>query len=604
MRGHSGHVKQTQTLMAAHAAMQAGRLDEARNLLLSLLRSAPSTGQAQHLLALVERRRGDAAAARAAFVRAAALTPSDPQLHNNFGNFLDSQGEPDAAIARYDRAIALKPDFADAHLNMAIVTLAQGSATAAEQSARRAIAISAGFSKAWMVLGQALRAQERLRDSAAALDKALDLEPTAAKSLMTRALVAAERGEKDALQRFGKARAASPADRGLLMAETALRISGGDPQALDGLEQAVIDDPLWILGQSALAKARFEAGDGMAAFSRLEAAIAAEPGIPALWMTLINLEGTMRTGPEMVQRVRAARAALGPQLALDVAEAEFALRGDLPEQARPIMALAHNFAALQGEDAESLGRVAARAAIRLGEPERASAILDSLRSEVPALRWDMGLWAHSETAWRLSGDARHAWLTEHPGLWRTHDLPLSRLDALANSLRTLHQRKAHPLDQSLRGGSQTEGTLFMREDPEIVTLKAAIAEAVATHVAALPPALSGHPTLDPARREAVWRFSGSWSVRLLGAGFHVAHMHPEGWLSSAFYVALPEMAAEEGWLVLGEPPTELGTGLSPLGRVEPKVGRLALFPSWLWHGTRAFGAGERLTVAFDVGLRG
>ena len=40
--------------------------------------------------------------------------------------------------------------------------------------------------------------------------------------------------------------------------------------------------------------------------------------------------------------------------------------------------------------------------------------------------------------------------------------------------------------------------------------------------------------------------------------------------------------------------------LPPFRTVEPKPGRLALFPSYMWHGTRPFGEGERLTVAFDV----
>ena len=35
-------------------------------------------------------------------------------------------------------------------------------------------------------------------------------------------------------------------------------------------------------------------------------------------------------------------------------------------------------------------------------------------------------------------------------------------------------------------------------------------------------------------------------------------------------------------------------------RVEPKVGRLVLFPSTLHHGTSPFPAGERISVAFDV----
>jgi hypothetical protein len=36
--------------------------------------------------------------------------------------------------------------------------------------------------------------------------------------------------------------------------------------------------------------------------------------------------------------------------------------------------------------------------------------------------------------------------------------------------------------------------------------------------------------------------------------------------------------------------------------IRPHVGRLALFPSTLFHGTRPFSAGERMTVAFDVVL--
>ena len=53
-----------------------------------------------------------------------------------------------------------------------------------------------------------------------------------------------------------------------------------------------------------------------------------------------------------------------------------------------------------------------------------------------------------------------------------------------------------------------------------------------------------------------------------------------------------------GGLALGEPAPELG--LPPTRTIEPAVGRLVLFPSWMWHGTRPFPQGERLTVAFDL----
>jgi hypothetical protein len=89
---------------------------------------------------------------------------------------------------------------------------------------------------------------------------------------------------------------------------------------------------------------------------------------------------------------------------------------------------------------------------------------------------------------------------------------------------------------------------------------------------------------------------------LTGAGFHVAHVHADGVVSSAFYVAVPkfEDSDREGWLELGAPPADLRLDLKPLASVRPSPGVLALFPSFLYHATRTFGAGERLTVAFDA----
>ena len=70
------------------------------------------------------------------------------------------------------------------------------------------------------------------------------------------------------------------------------------------------------------------------------------------------------------------------------------------------------------------------------------------------------------------------------------------------------------------------------------------------------------------------------------------------------FVALPEHAGPEpsGWFALGTPPPELRLDLQPYATVEPKPGRLVLFPSTMWHNTFPFEAGERLTIAFDVAV--
>ena len=90
-------------------------------------------------------------------------------------------------------------------------------------------------------------------------------------------------------------------------------------------------------------------------------------------------------------------------------------------------------------------------------------------------------------------------------------------------------------------------------------------------------------------------------------GHHVPHFHSAGWLSSAYYAALPPTMSEAlpgstaGHIQFGSPPAGLGLDLPARRIVRPEPGRLVLFPSYLWHGTLPFpGEGTRLTAAFDV----
>jgi uncharacterized protein (TIGR02466 family) len=102
-----------------------------------------------------------------------------------------------------------------------------------------------------------------------------------------------------------------------------------------------------------------------------------------------------------------------------------------------------------------------------------------------------------------------------------------------------------------------------------------------------------------------FRFSGSWSVRLARAGHHVNHVHSQGWISSCYYVRVPQAAADTtrqpGWLRLGETDLKLAHR-ERIGRmIQPREGMLVLFPSYMFHGTTPFDTDEeRITVAFDV----
>ena len=213
------------------------------------------------------------------------------------------------------------------------------------------------------------------------------------------------------------------------------------------------------------------------------------------------------------------------------------------------------------------------------------------------------IWPYISLVWRALDDARWKWLDDQDGLVQTYDLQ-EQIDtaALARCLRTIHVAKADMVGQSVRGGTQTDGPLFSRIDPEIRTLRSIIQSTVRKHVADLPPVDPTQPGLKY-RSDSIG-FSGSWSVRLEGEGFHTSHVHPMGWFSSAFYVHLPNESdmgpSPAGWLALGAPPPELNLDLSAVRNVEPMRGRLVIFPSIMWHGTEPFDDGERLSVAFDV----
>jgi hypothetical protein len=173
--------------------------------------------------------------------------------------------------------------------------------------------------------------------------------------------------------------------------------------------------------------------------------------------------------------------------------------------------------------------------------------------------------------------------------------------ALVPVLQARHRQQNHPLDQSLRHGTQTSRNLLVNPGAEIAALLQSFQQAIADVQARL-----GRDAAHPleARNVSPAVLLGCWSVRLRRQGFHENHIHPEGWLSSAYYASVPaevdDSTRRSGWLKFGEPRFAVPR-LTPFLEVQPKPGRLVLFPSYLWHGTNALqDDAPRLSVAFDA----
>ncbi len=485
------------------------------------------------------------------------------------------------------------PANAEAVYRAALTALRHGLAEEAVPLARAGAERHPNDARLWQALALAYRDLEDLASALPAIARAAALAPNDALIAHTHARTALEAGLPSA-HLFEPARRLAPRDLSVLLGEAAALLADeGLDRAVARLEEWLRPRPQWIEGHSTLARLRWMQGARETFAGSFEIALTEAPANIALWQAWVETLMHAALYDEALAVLQQARQKAGGQPAILVLEAVcYAEKGETETADRL-------FARIGAIEHISLAARYMRHLLRAGRPDAASAFAQRWRGRDP----EHALVPYLSAAWRLTGDPRWQALEGDPRLIGIYDLgdDIPQLAALAERLRSLHLALHHPLDQSLRGGTQTDGTLFSRIEPEICALRAAIVAAVERHIAQLPPPDSANPTLIS--RRAPIRFAGSWSVRLTDAGFHVNHVHPQGWLSSAFYVSLPEATMggpdHSGWLSLGEA-TELGLALEPIRLIEPKPGRLVLFPSTMWHGTRPFTAGERLTVAFDV----
>jgi Flp pilus assembly protein TadD len=459
-----------------------------------------------------------------------------------------------------------------------------------------ALASGTGDPRMWHLHGLVLRELGRLQEALDSLGKAAQMAPGSARIAHALARARLEAG-LPSVDAFGRALQLAPEDEDVISGLAAAFIAQGEPHtALNGLEKIVGRSPHWTKGHVLLSRLRWMQGDRDGFTRSFDEALAQAPqNLELRREQLVALVHAERFD-EVLAAVAAGRAAMGDHLYFDVNEAiAHAESGDV-ERAE---ALFEPLAAL-GDPSVDVRR--ARMYLRAHKPEVAAGVFEPWLATPSAFMF----WPYASIAWRQIDEARWRWLEGDPSFIGVYDIAdrLPPLDELASRLRKLHTLSGQPLEQSLRGGTQTDGNLFAHIDPVIVQLREAIRSTVAEHVANFPAPDPAHPLLGAARSPI--DFSGAWSVRLGGEGYHANHVHPAGWISSALYIVLPPDVGEgeAGILTLGEASApNFPIDLPAFRTVEPKPGRLALFPSYTWHGTRPFGEGERMTVAFDVARR-
>lgn len=483
-----------------------------------------------------------------------------------------------------------------------IVSLASNGEIARAVAAASEITDSHVAIQAWRAIAEVNANTQRWDEAVSAIENALRLAPDSRALRLSRAALLGQRGDdREALAELESlARAATDSPQLLVQLAAQLtsagRVDEAEAALAGGLERWPADGAL----NTQLARLRWQRGAGLEAWRHIEETIERLPGELHLRLVAADLLRNAGHGDRALKLLERGLA-LAPGSPIFRTSIGVLLEGmDRLDDALPYLRDAY----ARAPRSVAVRRNLVPALLRTGDGAEARAILDDLLAQFPH---DQLLIAQRATALRLLGDAEYGRLNDYARLVKTFALkpaaPWPDIAAFnaafARELAPLHRATQHPLEQSLRGGSQTERHL-PRDNPVFAAFFAMLDAPIREYIAGLD-ADTRHP-LD-ARKRSGYRISGSWSVKLQAGGFHLNHVHPRGWLSSAYYVALPDVRDTDtraGWLKFGEPGVKV-PGCGPEHFVKPVEGMLALFPSYLWHGTVPFAAGgPRLTAAFDV----
>jgi tetratricopeptide (TPR) repeat protein len=514
-------------------------------------------------------------------------------------------GETMAALQWLEQALQARQASCDALLLLARLQLSCASPTQALAALDRYQPAYSDDGRPLLLRAQILLLQQRDEEACEAFRAAIDKLPSNP---------SAQLGLATALGRLGRASEARDA------AQAAIRLGGDSPASH------------YVLG-----RALFDLGDHPQAHQHLRNALKRDPThqdahaalSELMWMSTgelseasAALDETLREHPQN-SALRALKAKLlttagQPELALHEAEQALACSPTDPQLRLTAINLALPIKPREArEHAQTLMRIAPHwpqaqsaqlsAWFANGDFEQAAASAEQRLRQHPQDGQALAILA---ACWRALGRPEYRQLYDYRTMVYASPLEVpagwsNLANYLADLRRVLQQRhihRGHPLEQTLRGGSQVALDFDQDGEQVIRAFRQAIDAPLRNYLTAL------GPGDDPLRRRQSggYRISGAWSVSLRSQGHHLNHFHGQGWISSACYIALPADLANappQGWLTFGQPAWQPGQILPAEYYLRPEPGLLVLFPSWMWHGTVPFDSPQdqrRLTVAFDV----
>jgi tetratricopeptide (TPR) repeat protein len=601
----------TAFLQSAVTHLNGGDSAAAELCLNQVLSNSPRNPQATYLLGVVQFERGHWAAAETLFRRALALSPGQPHIGFHLSQTLRALGRPREALLVADAAHEAAPEHIGLCLELVKAEEESGAIETAADRCRQLLAQYPAAAPVAIVLAKLLLKLRQPAEATHVLQMALTHLPTdstagdRAELLFELApALKRTRRHRDALELLDRAMALAPGRQGAQVERASLlqHLQRFDEAAL-ALQSELKINPLNLDAHLQLNELFYRQQRDDSFLESYDIAAREVPESPVLPVAKGQWLLKVGRAPEASDCFeRALRIDPHDPAALTGLQRTFEALGEQ----RAALALLEHILLRHPEEPLILVE-GAGLLLRAGDAERAHALAAAAHTLDAA---DQTALAVLGLCYRQLNRPEEYELNGYESLIQVFDLapPPGYTDMaafnqeLASYLGRLHADRREYFTQTARGGTRLFDEVFDNGHALVDRLKQQIDEAVSSYVATLQGDAT-HPFI--ARRTPAYLYNGSWSSKLKDRGFHVNHIHAAGWISSAYYVDVPDVIADtherQGWLKFGEPSVDFGTSLLPRRFVQPIAGRLVLFPSYLWHGTVPFHSTQtRTTIAFDV----
>jgi len=256
-----------------------GQIQEALNASETLIKDYPNTSLLYNISGACYKAIGQLEEAVKSFEQALTINPNYAEAHNNLGIALKELGQLETAVKSLEKALAIKSDYAEAHNNLGITLEELGQLEAAIKSYEQALAIKPNYAEAHSNLGVTLQEHGQLEAAVKSLEKALAINPDLAGGHYNLGITFKKLGQlEEAIKSYEKALAIKPnyaeaySNLGIILQELGQREA-----AVKSFEQALAIKPDYAEAHNNLGISLKELGQLEAAIKSYGQALAIKP---------------------------------------------------------------------------------------------------------------------------------------------------------------------------------------------------------------------------------------------------------------------------------------------------------------------------------------